>query len=400
MISVESAIDLIVQNAGTQPIEDISLAEAMGQTLAEPVSADIDSPPFDKSLMDGYAIRVADLANGRGSLIKAGEVYAGQPAGPSLLPGQAIQIMTGAAIPLGADAVVMIERTQSAGDQIMLDDPELMLGQNIMKKSLEFARDETLLWPGHTIGPAEAGLLASVGKIRIQIFRPVTISILSTGNEIVPPSQYPQPGQIRNSNASTLDASIRRVHAKPIPLGIAGDDEKELADKIEQGLSADVLVLSGGVSAGKKDLVPKTLLSLGVEQIFHGVAFKPGKPLWFGKRGESLVFGLPGNPVSVLACFEVFIKTALRARCQHPHLKPIPWRLPLAIPFDYSTRRPTYHPARIEPSQAGLFVRPVSWKGSPDLRALTEANALLMVPAGDGPYPAGTLFDTLPIHHA
>jgi molybdopterin molybdotransferase len=395
MIRVEEAIDQIVVHAGTQPKRRVSLQEAMGQVLAQEVSADIDSPPFDKSLMDGFALRAGDLNNGRGTLRRTGELLAGQVPTTSIAAGETIQIMTGAPIPPGADAVIMIEKTKSTGDDITFDDPELAPGQNIMRQALEFARGERLLEPGHPIGPAEAGLLASVGAVSVDIFKPLTLAILSTGNEIVPPSQYPGPGEIRNSNALTLEAAARRINAIPFPLGIAADESDDLERKITQGLASDVLVLSGGVSAGKRDLVPKTLEKLGVRCIFHGVAFKPGKPLWFGTHERGIVFGLPGNPVSVLACFEVFVRTAIRQRQAAPQPRPIPWSIPLAERFDYSTRRPTYHPARIEQTSNGPVVQPLSWKGSPDLRALANANGLLMIPAGDGPYEAGTRMGVL-----
>ncbi len=390
MISVEQAIEKIILHAGVQPKRRVSLHEAMGQVLAQEVSADIDSPPFDKSLMDGFALRASDLTVGRGTLHRTGELLAGQVPSASIAAGETIQIMTGAPIPPGADTVVMIEKTKSIGDDITFDDPDLITGQNIMRRALEFARGETLLTPGHPIGPAEAGLLASVGAVSIDIFQPPTMAILSTGNEIVPPSQYPGPGEIRNSNAFTLEAAARRINAVPVPLGIAADEPADLERKVIQGLGSDVLILSGGVSAGKRDLVPKTLEKLGVQPVFHGVAFKPGKPLWFGTHEHGIVFGLPGNPVSVLACFEVFIRTAIRQRQAAPDPRPIPWWIPLAEPFDYSTRRPTYHPARVEQTSNGPLVRPLSWKGSPDLRALAGANGLLMIPAGDGPYDAGT----------
>lgn len=398
MISVEQAIETIIQHAGHQPTINAPLEQAIGHALAQTVVADIDSPPFDKSLMDGYAVRAADLPAGVGTLTKIGEILAGKPSTLTLAPGQAIQIMTGAPIPSGADCVVMVERTTADQNQIQIRDPELSRGQNIMPRATEFALGDPLLHPGHRITSAEAGLLASVGATRVDIYRPPTIAILSTGDEIVPPDQFPLASQIRNSNAYTLMAAAKLSAAQPRPLGIAADDPTDLAEKIQQGLDADILLLSGGVSAGKRDLVPQTLRSLGVQPHFHGVAFKPGKPLWFGSHERGLVFGLPGNPVSVLACFEVFVKTALRARQSHPQPRPVPSILPLSEVFQYSTRRPTYHPARIESSATGPHVRPLSWQGSPDLRALAGSNALLIVPAGDGPYPPGTLFEVLPIH--
>jgi molybdopterin molybdotransferase len=397
MISIDEALDRIVQNAGLQPTEILPLEQCLGQTLAQDVTADLDSPPFDKSLMDGFAVRSSDLLGGTGQLTRVGEILAGQVPTQPVGPGQAIQIMTGAPVPAGADAVVMVEKTQQEGSLVSIREPDLRPGMNIMPKALEFACGEKILSAGHRIGSPEAGLLASVGQTRVAVYRPISAAILSTGNEIVPPSQFPGPGEIRNSNAWTLHACVRGVGGQPQMLGIAADNIESLESKVTQGLAADLLILSGGVSAGKRDLVPQTLTKLGVECLFHGVAFKPGKPLWFGRHAGGLVFGLPGNPVSVLACFEVFLKTAIRTRLQDPSPKPSPWWLPLAEPFDYSTRRPTYHPARVAWTSSGPVVHPVSWHGSPDLLALTRASGLLIVPAGDGPYPAGTLFGFLPV---
>lgn len=397
MLSVEEALDRILADAGSQPVVVTDLADALGLVLAQPVSADIDSPPFHKSLMDGFAVRATDLPSGRGKLTQIGELLAGQTPSTSVGPGQAVQIMTGAPIPTGADSVVMIERTTLDGDVVTVTDPEFQVGQNIMPRGREFAADETVLAPGHRIGPAELGLLAAVGCVRPNVYRRPQIAIVSTGDEIVAPDEFPGPGKIRNSNESTLAAAARQIGADPVRLGIVGDNEQDMKERIGEGLKSDVLILSAGVSAGKRDLVPGVLDSLGVRQILHGVAFKPGKPLWVGCRENTLVFGLPGNPVAVLCCFEVFVKTALRARQGLADPKPKMAPMPLAVDFCYSTRRTTYHPARTRITQGGLAVEPVSWYGSPDLRALTFADALVVIPPGSGPHRAGDVLSVLPL---
>lgn len=395
MLTVEEALDRIVAEAGEQPAVAVELPLALDLAIAEPVVADADSPPFDKSLMDGYAVRTADLPGGKGRLRRVGEILAGQTPVAPVRAGEAVQIMTGAPVPPGADAVVMVERTRLEADLVDFDDADLHVGQFIMPRGREYARGEVVLEPGARIRPAEMGLLAAVGCIRPKVYRRPTIAIVSTGDEIVPPDQTPGPGRIRNSNESTIAALAERAGAVVRRLGIAGDDAQSLMERIGEGLKSDVLLLSGGVSAGKRDLVPGVLSDLGVRTILHGVAFKPGKPLYFGRKDDSLVFGLPGNPVSVLCCFEVFVQTALRARRRSADPRPCMAPLPLAADFRYSTRRPTYHPAKVAVGPAGLVVEPVSWYGSPDLRALTKANALVVFPPGEGNYRAGDALATL-----
>jgi molybdopterin molybdotransferase len=395
MLTVEEALDRIVAEAGEQPVLAVDLPLALDLVLAEPVVADADSPPFDKSLMDGYAVRTADLPGGKGRLRRVGEILAGQTPAAPVREGEAVQIMTGAPTPPGADAVVMVERTRLDADLVEFDDPDLHVGQFIMPRGREYSRGETVLEPGARIGPAEMGLLAAVGCVRPKVHRRPTVAIVSTGDEIVPPDQTPGPGQIRNANESTLAALAERAGAVVRRLGVAGDDAQALMEKIGEGLKSDVLLLSGGVSAGKRDLAPGVLADLGVRTVFHGVAFKPGKPLYFGRKDHTLVFGLPGNPVSVLCCFEVFVQTALRARRRSPDPRPHLAPLPLAADFRYATRRPTYHPAKVSIGPVGLVVAPVSWYGSPDLRALTKANALVVFPSGEGNYRAGDALATL-----
>ena len=397
MLSIEEALAKIIEHAGRQAATKINLEDALGLTLAEAVHADFDSPPFTKSMMDGFAIRGADLPAGKGSLKRIGEVSAGQSSSRTVEAGQAIQIMTGAPLPVGADSVVMVERTKLAGDVVTIDDAEFATGQNVFAQGSEYTKGEEVLSSGAMIGPAEMGLLASVGVVRPTVYRAPRIAILSTGDEIVPAHEKPGPNQIRNSNEWTLAALAKQAGAVVERLGIASDDERDLKEKIRKGLEADVLLLSGGVSAGKRDLVPRILEELSVIEIFHGINFKPGKPMWFGKRLDSIVFGLPGNPVSVLACFEVFVRTALNVRQGNLSPKPQMMSLPLRSDIIYPTRRVTYHPARIVSSPTGPIIEPAAWQGSADLRGLTKANALVVFPIGDGIHRAGDKLSVLPL---
>jgi molybdopterin molybdotransferase len=220
------------------------------------------------------------------------------------------------------------------------------------------------------------------------------VAILSTGDEIVEPQAKPGPGQIRSSNGAMLLAQVVRAGAEPVFLGIAKDEPNDLRAKIKQGLECDVLILSGGVSAGKLDLVPGTLADLGVEALFHKVAMKPGKPVLFGMKKPRLVFGLPGNPVSSLVCFELFVRPAIRKQMA---LEPGPrWiKATLAKDYPYRTDRPTYHPAQFTMTENGWSVDATPWFGSPDLRGILAANAFVLLPEGDHHHRAGSLLDVL-----
>ena len=398
MLSPEQALAAIIEHSGRQATVVVDHTEAEGLVLAKPVASDIDSPPFTKALMDGYAVRAADLPNGKGTLTRIGQVAAGATPDRVVGAGQCLQIMTGAPIPDGADAVVMIEQTEDIGDgQIRFAAPALKSGTAVLPRAQELAEGAVVLEPGHRLGPAEIGLLATVGHTQPSVFSRPKLAVLATGDEIVPPDQRPGPGQIRNSNASTVIALARRAGCDILPLGIARDDETDIVGKIRKGLAADILILSGGVSAGKRDLVPKALADTGVQEVFHKVRFKPGKPLWFGKHQDSIVFGLPGNPVSVLVCFEVFVRTALRARQAYGEPLPtlIPARLEESVPG--ASDRVVYHPARLTWHSEGPSVRRVDWFGSSDLRALTAANALLEIPIGSSDNPAGSVMRSLPL---
>jgi molybdopterin molybdotransferase len=352
--------------------------------LAEDVASDLDMPPFDKALMDGYALRTADLLETGAILTVVEEIPAGQTPQKKVGVGQAARIMTGAAMPAGADAVVMIERTELLeGQRVRIHERPAKAGQNILPRGREMRSGETVLAAGAVLRPQEFGLLATVGKATFSIYRQPRVALLSTGDEVVEPPGMPGPGQIRNSNASMLMAQIARAGGLPFYLGIARDTLESLRPLVIQGLTADCFLLSGGVSAGKFDLVPGVLQELGVEPIFHKVAMKPGKPFYFGVRGETLVFGLPGNPVSSLVGFELFVRPSIRVArgCQQPGPRLLNARL--ATDYIYKTDRPTYHPAHLEAADNGFRVTPVPWFGSPDLRAVTQANVFAVFPVGE-----------------
>jgi molybdopterin molybdotransferase len=361
----------------------------LGLVLAEDVASDLDMPPFDKALMDGYAVRAADV-RGEATLTVVEEVTAGRVATKAVEAGQATQIMTGTALPRGADAVVQVERTTRLdGNRVRLADLPRP-GQNVMPRAKEMRKGETVLTAGTVLRPQELGLLAAVGRTSTRVYRRPAVAVLSTGDEVVEPSGTPGPGQIRNSNATLLAAQVARARAAPRYLGIARDTLDSLRPLVADGLTADVFLLSGGVSAGTLDLVPQVLHEAGVTPVFHKVAMKPGKPLFFGTKGGTLVFGLPGNPVSGLVGFELFVRPALRVLMGRADPGPTLFRARLGTVWDLKADRPTYHPARLVWTAGGWEATPSPWLGSADLRAVTQANAFIVFPEGTQHYDAGT----------
>jgi molybdopterin molybdotransferase len=400
MIGVSEAQTLVFQHARPLPARTAPLtAAALGLVLAEDVASDLAMPPYDKAMMDGYAVRSSDLPDGRGVLGVIEEITAGQTPRLTVGAGQAARIMTGAPLPAGADAVVMVERTTPLeGERVRIDDRPPQPGQNILYQGQEMRPGDIVVKAGALLRPQEFGLLATVGRTAVQVHPAPQVAILSTGDELVEASQRPGPGQIRNSNGPMILAQVCRAGGIPRDLGITPDRLATLRTQVAEGLQAEVLVLSGGVSAGKLDLVPGVLEELGVQAHFHRVSMKPGKPVFFGTRGTTLVFGLPGNPVSSMVCFELFVRPAIRRLRGHADAGPRLVQAQLAEDFPYRTDRPTYHPAWLEDSVAqagGWRVRVVPWFGSPDLRALAQANAFVLLPSGDHRHQAGQSYPVL-----
>ena len=402
MLTVDEALEHVRRRVSPKPAAEVALAEALGLVLAEDVTSDIDSPPHDKSMVDGYAVVAADLKEGDAELEVLEEVVAGNVPTREVSPGRATRIMTGAPLPPGADAVVMIERTQlvpghSSGlGRVRIAETQVTAGQNILRRGVSMRRGDVVLQAGARLRPIEVGLLAEVGKDRLRATPRPTVAVLSTGNELVPADLIPAAGQIRNSNGPMLIASVATAGATAIDLGIGRDDRNELRRLIARGLEADLLVLSGGVSAGVLDLVPGVLEELGVQQVFHKVRLKPGKPLWFGVlpgSGDSardrLVFGLPGNPVSSLVCFELFVRPAIHGLAGVMAAEPRWTSATLTLDFSHRGDRPTYHPAVLQSQGSVPSVTPLAWQGSADLRTLATATALIRFSAGERTYRTG-----------
>ncbi len=399
MLSVQEAVDLVLANASRLPSEARQLSEAVGRVLDEPVYADRDLPPFDKALLDGFAVRSDDFGGDLSSveLEVIEEITAGETPTLALGPGQSAAIMTGAPMPEGADAVVMVEQSERIGNRVSLRPAKpVVSGYGRLERGREMRQGELLFRPGTRLNSVQIGLLASVGHARPLVVPPPEVTVVSTGDEIVPPDKVPGPGQIRNSNASILSTFVQTSGATAIPEPIAPDDPGILRSILTKGLDRDILLITGGVSAGKKDLVPGILEELGVRPIFHRIRLKPGKPLLFGLgptrsggRPGTLVFGLPGNPVSGVVGFLLFVTPALRTL--QGFADPI---LPLettslAESFQQRGDRPTYHPSNLESEGNQLRVRPRPWAGSADLRTVALADGFAVFEAGERLYQPG-----------
>ena len=393
LLTVAEAVGLVLERVAALPTARRPLARALGLRLAEAVEADIDLPPFDKSLVDGYAIRSADL-HGSGPFRVIEEVAAGRVPTRAIGPGEATAIMTGAPIPEGADAVVMVERARSSGEGLVhLDDPSSAPGRNVLPLGRELRRGEVVARPGDRLRPASLGLLASVGRAEVLVTPRARAAIVPTGDELVEPDWTPGPGQIRNSNGPLLRALVESCGAEADLRPIAPDEPTALRAALRDGLAADILIVTGGVSAGRRDLVPGALESLGVVRVFHKVRLKPGKPAWFGVGPSSAdrpgppVFGLPGNPVGAAVAFLLFVRPALDAMQGRVPARPYVVEGELASAFAHRGDRPTYQPARW---LDGGGVDPLPWAGSADLRAVAGADGFAIFPEGDRDHPAGS----------
>jgi molybdopterin molybdotransferase len=381
MIPVEKALAIVLSRTPTLPAEEVEFTEACGRMLREDVTADMDLPPFRRSAVDGFAVRASDTSCPPVKLRLVGNVPAGIYPDFRVGPGETASIMTGAPVPEGADAVEMVEDSRENEDEVVLLS-SVAPGQNVSPQGAEVRRGEVVLRSGTRLDSAAIAVAATVGKTRLLAGRRPTVSVAATGDELVHPSAAPGPGQIRNSNGFSLLAQCRSAGIEARFLGVALDSEPSLRGFIERGLEADVLLLSGGVSMGRYDLVEKVLAEFGVEILVDAVALKPGKPLVFGTAGDGkLVFGLPGNPVSTMVTFELFVRTALARLEGAPNpARPILRARLLDSVANRGPRR-AYLPCWLGTGETGgLEAAPIPSKGSADIVAFSKANALLIVP--------------------
>jgi molybdopterin molybdotransferase len=363
----------------------VAPAAAVGRVLAENIVADRNYPPFNRSIRDGFAVRAADVAEPGARLRLIGESRAGIAFNGSVGPGECVRILTGAPVPRGANAVVMHEYTQEQGDRVVFQQPA-RAGQYYVLAGAEARIGEVVITRGTRLGYAELAVAAEVGHTRVEVGRRPRIAILSTGDELVPVDGAPGPFQIRNSNNVSLAAQVALAGAEPLAIGHAKDEIPELRALIEKGLESDMLLLSGGVSAGKYDLVEQVLQDLGAEFFFEAVAIRPGKPVVFGWCRGKPVFGLPGNPVSTMVTFELFVVPAIE-KLLGGEPRPLPvFKAKLAHAVNEKGGVAHFVPARVswpaaeaDSGHPAPVVETVLWEGSGDIGAVVRGNCFLVV---------------------
>jgi molybdopterin molybdotransferase len=388
---VEEQAGLIRSDALGSPTETTDLWAAVGRVLAESVVADRDLPPFPRSTRDGYAVRSADLSTLPTVLDVIGEIRAGEKLDKiplAVRTGQAAAIMTGAPVPEGADAVVMVEYTSARGPQIEIT-RGVAAGENVVPRGAEAGAGALLVDRGLRLHEAAIALAASVGKSRLQVCRRPRVTVLTTGDEIVGVDAIPGPTQIRNSNSYSLAAQILKAGGVPVLLPVAPDELQGLRRLIEEGLQADLLLMTGGVSMGRYDLVEQALSELQAEFFFTGAKIQPGRPVVFGKCGDTYFFGLPGNPVSTMVTFELFALPMLEALSgQSPRQRTfLHARLKKEISVKAGLKRflPAILSGQFEHSEVEL----VPWQGSGDVAAIARANSYIVIPADRERFSAG-----------
>ncbi|MBI4713157.1 MAG: molybdopterin molybdotransferase MoeA [Planctomycetes bacterium] len=380
MITGEQALSEILNRLPPSRIETAELSAALGRVCAEDVFSDIDLPPFDKSAMDGYAVRSEDLKRAPVELEVIGMIAAGQQANYELKPGKAIKIMTGAVVPSGADAVIMKENTEPLTNNIIKCLKGVRTGENISYKAEDLKDGQQVINAGTRITASAIGLLAAVGKHQISVYQNPRVAVLTTGAELVDITAKPQPAQIRNSNTYSLMAQFAEMGINAHSLGVVKDEPAKLAAKVNEGLQYDFLVLTGGVSVGDYDIVEDTLKKAGVEIIFNKVAIKPGKPFTFGINKHCLIFGLPGNPLATFVITEVFIRAALVGFTNCPAAKRPIIKAGISESINKPYERQQYLTGWLEQTETGLTVRPIAGHGSADLVSLKDANCFIIVP--------------------
>jgi molybdenum cofactor synthesis domain-containing protein len=390
VISVDDALSMVLANAPGLPAEEVTLAEALGRVLAADVASDVPLPRFDRSAMDGYALRAEDLATLPTVLDVVGQVRAGEVPRGVVGPGQAVQIMTGAPVPAGATAVQPVERTRSLeGGRRVEIVSRVERGAHISPCGSEVREGDIVLVQGTVVTPAAIAVLAAVGGARVCVARRPRVKILVTGDELVEVTERPRGAQIRNSNGYALMAQARCAGAQVETLGVASDDLERIAAGVERGLDGDVLLVSGGVSEGAYDFVEPALERLGVELLFTKVAIKPGAPLVFGRRGGALVFGLPGNPVSAQVTFDLFVRAALLAMQGADTVSRPRVEVEIAARLTNRSGRRAHSPARVLWEAGRLLAHPLRSMGSADVVAYARANALLVMEADHPQAEAG-----------
>ncbi len=388
MIDIDEAQSVVLTHARPGPTISLPLGEASGRTLARPIACDVDYPPFDRAVMDGYAVRAADVENAPVTLKMVGRIAAGRVPDKGLSPGEAMQINTGAPIPDGADAVVRVEdtETRAGGGAVLIRVPALP-GSFITLRATYISAGAKVLETGTLLTPLAIGAAATAGAGVVTVYRQPEVALLATGDELIDIDQTPTGAQIRNSSRYVLEALVRSAHAKPVPLGVVSDEREALRARIVDGLGYDVLCLTGGVSMGAFDFVPEVLADCGATLHLRSLSIKPGKPTVFATTADgTLVFGLPGNPVSTFVAFELLVRPALSAMQGRPEGGrpggvPRPVRAGLRGSVPATTDRRSFWPARVVVNVDGeLEAEALPWQGSGDAFGMATANGLIVRP--------------------
>jgi molybdopterin molybdotransferase len=398
MISVEEALDRIFLQLDAPATETVPLAAAHRRVLAEPLLATHSQPPFDASAMDGYAVRAAEVVPGHRMRL-AGTSQAGQRFAGMMEHGQCVRIFTGAPLPIGADSVIMQEQADADGNLVAFDVvPER--GQNVRRQGNDFVRGQELIPGGTALTPAMLVLAAAANRPALTVTRRPRIAILATGDELVAPGMALGPDQIVASNSFGLAPLLAALAEEVVDLGIVADDrralERALLDAFDRGV--DVVVTSGGASVGARDHVQEVLVDLGVKLDFWKIAMRPGKPIMFGTRGATLIFGLPGNPVSAMVTAQVILRPALRQMTAHadPQWPLLGAELTAALPPNGPRRH--YRRGRLGRAPGGqLAVTPVSETDSAHMSSLAHADALIVQPEDDPGTAAGSVVEVMPL---
>lgn len=393
MIPVAEAINIVLEQTSALSTESVALSESIGRILAENIIADTDLPPFDRAQMDGFAVRAADVANTPAQLKVVGESAAGAGWHQEMKAGEAVRIMTGAPVPVGADAVQQVELTREANGAGTVEILETVeTGRSIVKQAAEIKSGETVVRAGEEIKSETIATLASFGYAQVKVGRKPRVAVMATGTELVDVNQKPGRDQIRDSNNYTIEAYARLTGATVQRLPLAGDDREELRQQLSAAVqNCDVLITSGGVSMGVYDFTKAAFRDLGAEIFFERVALRPGKPTVFGRLGKTLIFGLPGNPVSVSVTFNLFVRAVLRAmqgatETSLPRLTAV-----LARDVKGSQGRESYLPAVLHTDEKGnLLAEPLKWGGSSDFVSFARATSLIHLTVGNEVTNAGS----------
>jgi molybdopterin molybdotransferase len=400
LLAVEAALERMLEGIEPTGAERVSLGEALGRTLAEPLAARRDQPPFAASAMDGYAVRAADTRGAPVELSLIGEARAGESFSGRVGAGETVRIFTGAPVPAGADAVLIQENAEPLGDGRVRVLQSLAEGAFVRPRGLDFAKGEVLFEAGRVLDSRAVGLAAAMNHAEVTVRKPPEVAVLATGDELVTVGSEPRADQIVSSNGPSLAALVREAGGAPRDLGIAADDAAAIARRLEEAREASLVLTIGGASVGEHDLVHRALERLAIPLEFWKIAMRPGKPMLFARRGRQAIVGLPGNPVSAQVCARVFVVPLIdrllgrqaRSRVETAQLgKPLP----------ANDQRQDYLRARLERGAGGVLVaHPFPRQDSSMQRVLAESDCLIVRPPHAPPAEAGAEVPILPLSHS